>query len=329
MPAAQQLPPSRPGAQSDRTSAVHAVADAEQVQELMGWYAEPLLSRRLGLHIVEGVAEVAALCSCMIMVYQYMPVPALFIRLLIMPVLVVTLKLLWGLRLALAHWSLMCAKDFGTAIRRLGRVHTRDFWTLSAGFFICFSCLLMMWYGILLLLLMSYQSADEEVGVVRYLTLVMAVLAWTNWAFWRDFVNNCDVLEEETRPDRRTLSGLYLMYRRKQIRIVRFGELDATGEAVTVDSSTCIICLEHFAAEEDVAQLPCGHIFHPACVHKWIREDWRCPYRCSLEEPPAETAAAATPSGAAAVHAAPPEAAAAAVEAVDLEAGHILGAMQT
>jgi hypothetical protein len=78
------------------------------------------------------------------------------------------------------------------------------------------------------------------------------------------------------------------------------GPSDGLGE-----HSTCAICLEDFLASEQVAILPCGHIFHSACASQWLRRELRCPLRCkppSLEEsetlplPPALEASAPTAS---------------------------------
>lgn len=33
---------------------------------------------------------------------------------------------------------------------------------------------------------------------------------------------------------------------------------------------TCAICTEDFLPGTDVRKLPCGHIFHPACIDRWL-----------------------------------------------------------
>eukprot|EP00933_Yihiella_yeosuensis_P001629 TRINITY_DN10272_c0_g5_i1.p1 TRINITY_DN10272_c0_g5~~TRINITY_DN10272_c0_g5_i1.p1 ORF type:complete len:198 (-),score=38.74 TRINITY_DN10272_c0_g5_i1:135-728(-) len=48
---------------------------------------------------------------------------------------------------------------------------------------------------------------------------------------------------------------------------------------------SCAICLEEVrpsivAEHEAVRQLPCGHVFHAACVGKWLQHSGSCPYRC-------------------------------------------------
>lgn len=35
-------------------------------------------------------------------------------------------------------------------------------------------------------------------------------------------------------------------------------------------SETCSICLRDYDQEEEIAQLPCNHIFHKECIIQWI-----------------------------------------------------------
>lgn len=40
----------------------------------------------------------------------------------------------------------------------------------------------------------------------------------------------------------------------------------------------CTVCLLPFDKDDSVAKLPCGHVFHRACVAKWLTEQRRaCP----------------------------------------------------
>jgi hypothetical protein len=169
-----------------------------------------------------------------------------------------------------------------------------------------------MWYAILLLLMTSYEYRPEEASAVRYVIFMSLTFGLVNWAFWKDFVRNCkdESLEEEENPEVMALRTLFRMYRKRSIRVVRFDKLTEARkleESAAPPPAECIICLEQFADKDDVCQLPCGHIFHPVCAHSWIREDWRCPFRCSLQpqveskdsssSATAAAAAAAQPSG--------------------------------
>merc|ERR1719330_583166 len=42
----------------------------------------------------------------------------------------------------------------------------------------------------------------------------------------------------------------------------------------------CVICLEEFSAEDDVAALCCAHQFHAGCIQAWLRKQASCPLRC-------------------------------------------------
>ena len=39
----------------------------------------------------------------------------------------------------------------------------------------------------------------------------------------------------------------------------------------------CCICLDEFHDRERLAKLRCGHVFHSACIKKWLVHDLRCP----------------------------------------------------
>jgi hypothetical protein len=41
--------------------------------------------------------------------------------------------------------------------------------------------------------------------------------------------------------------------------------------------SECPICLEEFTSNEEVAHLPCHHIFHTTCVKEWFGIHLTCP----------------------------------------------------
>jgi hypothetical protein len=82
--------------------------------------------------------------------------------------------------------------------------------------------------------------------------------------------------------------------------------------AIAADSEQepCSICLDEFEAGDEATKLPCGHLYHPHCVGKWLEErDNRCPV-CRYELPAHGDAAdaeggATFPPAAAAAAAAP------------------------
>lgn len=39
----------------------------------------------------------------------------------------------------------------------------------------------------------------------------------------------------------------------------------------------CKICFNDFGKNEDVRLLPCLHRFHPECIDKWLRQQFKCP----------------------------------------------------
>lgn len=44
----------------------------------------------------------------------------------------------------------------------------------------------------------------------------------------------------------------------------------------------CVICQVDFEPSDDVIELPCRHVYHPDCIHPWLRAKKTCPH-CSRE----------------------------------------------
>jgi len=74
------------------------------------------------------------------------------------------------------------------------------------------------------------------------------------------------------------------------------------SQAIALGGSTgtlCTVCLEDYAEGDALRLLPCGHLFHAACVDQWLRRRHvECPVckrdvRASGKESPVSTAAAA------------------------------------
>lgn len=56
-----------------------------------------------------------------------------------------------------------------------------------------------------------------------------------------------------------------------------FGEPDGGST-----QQTCPICFTEFQGGAVLAQLPCGHCFHWACIDAWLSRSSSCPMRCSV-----------------------------------------------
>ena len=56
------------------------------------------------------------------------------------------------------------------------------------------------------------------------------------------------------------------------------GRVTVTSKPCVLES-TCACCMDDFTAEDVVARLPCGHVFHEKCVMRWflVRESSACP----------------------------------------------------
>ncbi|XWS23735.1 hypothetical protein CRYUN_Cryun28dG0040800 [Craigia yunnanensis] len=47
----------------------------------------------------------------------------------------------------------------------------------------------------------------------------------------------------------------------------------------------CTICLDEFLDADEVASMPCGHIYHDGCIVKWLETSHLCPlYRYPIPD---------------------------------------------
>jgi hypothetical protein len=53
------------------------------------------------------------------------------------------------------------------------------------------------------------------------------------------------------------------------------------------ESNECVICLEKLTEGEEALRVPCGHVFHDACIRSWLGNSNQCP-TCRYELPTAD-----------------------------------------
>jgi len=235
---------------------------------------------------LEGALELSGLCIEVYLAENFLAPRGLYIKLLVLPIIVAGLKLIWCLRLALAYCRVH-GRDLRTAIDRMCGIHSRACWSWSAAMLTCMSCVLMVWHAIMFLLMtscsdsphrMSHQppSSAARSDAVKVVLGVSALFVIVNWALWRDFVAHCEESQDDA-VDLRLCDAVFQLHKSGTIRMRKY-------QGVASEPSTsCVVCLQEFDATESVASLPCGHVFHPTCLHKWILQDWRCPFRCALD----------------------------------------------
>jgi len=151
----------------------------------------------------------------------------------------------------------------------------------------CLCCVLMVWHAVMFFLMTCYREPPHRAAQLsppraaqsNAATMVLgfsAFLTMLNWALWRDF----GAQGRESRREPADLPQRYAvleLHKSGTIKMCRYRELGGTP------ATCCVVCLQDFEAPESIARLPCGHIFHPTCLHKWILQDWRCPFRCDLD----------------------------------------------
>ena len=89
-------------------------------------------------------------------------------------------------------------------------------------------------------------------------------------------------------------NGLPSKYIRR-LAVTKYCDLEGSDKS---DEAMCSICLEEYALDTQVKVLPCGHIFHPVCIDKWLAGHGVCPLcKCNVQESleDAESTTATTP----------------------------------
>ncbi|CAN1148233.1 E3 ubiquitin-protein ligase At1g12760 [Linum perenne] len=52
---------------------------------------------------------------------------------------------------------------------------------------------------------------------------------------------------------------------------------------ISGEDAVCYICLKKYEDEEELKELPCGHVFHVECLDKWLKKNASCPL-CKYED---------------------------------------------
>ncbi|XP_062196801.1 probable E3 ubiquitin-protein ligase XERICO [Phragmites australis] len=137
--------------------------------------------------------------------------------------------------------------------------------------------------------LLAYVLYNTAVSVATLAGLVRAALVFLGLAVpapWEDGSDDHHQQQQQLTAiaAAAATAGPTLAERfRSRFRPSRFGRRRAGGGA----SADCRVCLARFEPESMVNRLPCGHLFHRACLETWLDYDHTtCPL-CRLRLLPA------------------------------------------
>jgi len=243
------------------------------------------------------------------MYYLSLPCSVLVLRVFLL------VKLVWALDRVSNFLARASTPDEArmTGLRlRHGQSSTAGCWLCLAALLAIVSAVQMVWYGFWLLLMLTYDGDESE----REYTLVLGLLAVVgfvgNGGLWWDcarfvksvpdmpqdsiaiLISRARATAAERKESRRTTWQAAVRFSSFRTLTAEAAEavvqpVDcAVGDEVSCKKqnrrfdlpASCVICLEDFSSNDVVAQLACGHVFHPTCVGRWLDEDGRCPFHC-------------------------------------------------
>lgn len=244
---------------------------------LMGLLPDTPLLRCLKFYVAEAIVEAFGVILGMHLAKVHLQPCRILMGVVSLPLLIVCLKLLWAAALV---------RCMGASSHCLDMYKDRNIWTYSVPVFISLSSFLTVWHSIVCLMMTSFYESSIQAIAARFLVYNSALFAGLNFSIWLHLMWNhlgTGVEAEELDCAKRCkIERLCKMYQSNAIGFEPFS--DACCKECVKETEACSVCLENFHDSEKVARLPCGHVFHPRCINKWILEDWRCPYRCPLEE---------------------------------------------
>lgn len=254
----------------------------QAVRELLDWDTDTTFQGNMKTYGIWTSVEWCVLLFITVLVeiclefFSHLP-SFLPLCLLLVPLTFVALRGIWLARLSCQSREL---KDIGIrdAIRRLNKMHSWYFYSSCSGeFWRGGSAFLMVWHALLAVIIFS--GVEEGHTVEMGIGAVLFVLALVNLFLWtaeKEEIEDPWVPAKEKDP---RVQQLRKMYENSKISLMNYSTVVSENENA---APKCVVCLEDFRDDEEVARLPCGHVFHPHCSHLWVRNHWNCPLRCNI-----------------------------------------------
>lgn len=126
----------------------------------------------------------------------------------------------------------------------------------------------------------NFKYEQEQDGVL--LSQMLVDMAKFNTIVSAEKIKTAMLDRIELNKRRDSAKGFAASAQRKEDNKVIFGSIDQLDDKL--GQKECVICQEKFTAQDqDLAKLPCGHIFHRDCIYKWLKEKRSCPV-CRKEQ---------------------------------------------
>ncbi|CAE7239284.1 unnamed protein product [Symbiodinium pilosum] len=189
-------------------------------------------------------------------------------------------------QLALPSWSLEEPPGSYTAFR---------FWDIVRKFFVL--SIPVFWTCILCLdcaaIMHNKKEEDHHLWIkmtcFSILPCLLDLKIAVDGAFHAASYHYSKVMFRKHRPRRGSREYDAFLRRCPTGRFSEVAEASADTERQLLEQDVCVICLEPFELDSQVAELPCGHLFHFACIRRNFKKNWalmkrtqkaKCPYGC-------------------------------------------------
>jgi hypothetical protein len=113
-------------------------------------------------------------------------------------------------------------------------------------------------------------NPQSAVQLLIFITFVTDVI--NHIIFWGYALKRYREIEDQY-PTRRVIPPVEMKTGNVKIEVV----FNQPGINTHRFYNECVICTEKFKEDDTVKDLACKHVFHPACIDKWIRDHNNCP----------------------------------------------------
>ncbi|OAF69526.1 ERAD-associated E3 ubiquitin-protein ligase HRD1 [Intoshia linei] len=122
--------------------------------------------------------------------------------------------------------------------------------------------------------LMIFETVFNFMSMITFLSFSFAIVVYKSYPLF---------LVRRLFASIRAFKRSFVTIVKSRRAIYRMNEFkDITQEDLNNGDPCCVVCREEMSLENNCKKLPCGHMFHKACLRSWFRRQQICP-TCRLD----------------------------------------------